>query len=59
MRIITKIKSLFQSSLNFHFLFGESFFFTVNVKKNAYPENLENSAQNYPENAGDYPIGIG
>ena len=50
-------KSLFQSSLNLHFLFGASSFFT-DGSAIAYPENVENSARNYPENAGDYPIGM-
>ena len=50
-------KSLFQSSLNLHFLFGASRFFTGGSAI-AYPENVENSARNCPENAGDYPIGI-
>ena len=50
-------KSLFQSSLNLHFLFGASRFFGWGSAI-AYPENVENSARNYAENAGDYPIGI-
>ena len=49
--------SLFQSSLNLHFIFGASRFF-AGGSAIAYPENVENSAQNYSENAGDYPIGI-
>ena len=49
--------SLFQSSLNLHFLFGASRFFTGGSAI-AYPENVENSARNHPENADDYPIGI-
>ena len=50
-------KSLFQSSLNLHFLFGASRFFTGGSAI-AYPKNVENSGRNHPENAGDYPIGI-
>ena len=46
-------KSLFQSSLNLHLHFGASRFFTGGSAI-AYPENVENSTQNYPENAGDY-----
>ena len=46
-------KSL-QSSLNLHFLFGASRFFTGGSAI-AYPKNVENSARNHPENAGDYP----
>ena len=53
----SKQKSLFQSSLNLHFLFGAIRFFTGGSAI-AYPENVENSARDYPENAGDYPIGI-
>ena len=50
-------ESLFQSSLNLDFLFGASRFIPLGSAI-AYPENVENSARNYPENAGDCPIGI-
>ena len=49
--------ALFQYSLNLHFLFGASRFFTGGSVI-AYPETVENSARNHPENAGDYLIGI-
>ena len=50
-------KFLFQSSLNLHCLFGASRIFTGGSAI-AYPENVENSARNHPENASDYPIFI-
>ena len=41
-------KSLFQSSLNLHFLFGASRLFTGGSAI-TYPENVENSARNHPD----------
>ena len=51
-----QVKSLFQSSLNLHFLFGA--ISSTGDLPSHIPRIWKTARANYPKNAGEYPIGI-